>query len=342
MKQPKRVLITALEELALVAVLLLCFAFFHHVLPGMRAVPTPVAAIPVSTPSPVPTQAPAAEAEAPADEGSEAAEVPAVELTEWQQRFADHFTDEIVRTDTSYSSPEVAITVDTLTYGDDARTTYYLADIYVARIENFQTCLANDSYALYSKQDALEMAANHNALLAVNGDFYSYQGGGIVLRNGTLYNHDPYCVRYYDICVLYKNGVMATYAPGEYVMEDVLAADPWQIWQFGPELLFEDGSPDVATVNTTSVVEQINPRTAIGYYEPGHYCLLVADGRQEGYSKGLRFNELAQIFSDLGCKAAYNLDGGGSSCMIFNNQLANRQSNGEREISDLLLIAELG
>ncbi len=41
-----------------------------------------------------------------------------------------------------------------------------------------------------------------------------------------------------------------------------------------------------------------------------HYCFLVIDGKQKNYSRGMFLDEMAQLFESLGCKAAYNLDGG--------------------------------
>ena len=50
---------------------------------------------------------------------------------------------------------------------------------------------------------------------------------------------------------------------------------------------------------------------------------------------------LAQLFADLGCKAAYNLDGGASAVMTFNDEIYSRPSNGGRALGDALLIKEL-
>ena len=53
-------------------------------------------------------------------------------------------------------------------------------------------------------------------------------------------------------------------------------------------------------------------------------------------------DEQFSYFEEMGCRAAYNLDGGGSAVMCFNGDYVNRQSNGgDREISDYLLIAEV-
>jgi len=102
-------------------------------------------------------------------------------------------------------------------------------------------------------------------------------------------------------------------------------------------MLLQDGKP---MEKFNSVVTPRNPRAAIGYYEPGHYCFVLVDGRQDGYSRGLSLKELSQLFYELGCKEAYNLDGGQTAVMAFMGQLANRPYNGGRDVSDIIYIAE--
>ena len=48
------------------------------------------------------------------------------------------------------------------------------------------------------------------------------------------------------------------------------------VWSFGPMLLDGEGR-SMHEFDTT--VAAANPRTSIGYYEPGHYCFVAADGR---------------------------------------------------------------
>ena len=88
-----------------------------------------------------------------------------------------------------------------------------------------------------------------------------------------------------------------------------------------------------------TIIISANPRTAIGYYEPGHYCLVVVDWR--GESAGITLPDLSRLFYDLGCTAAYNLDGGNSSVMVWQDAVINDPSGGGRESSDALLIAEV-
>ena len=59
-----------------------------------------------------------------------------------------------------------------------------------------------------------------------------------------------------------------------------------------------------------------HPRTAIGVNREGTAMwLVVVDGRQGGFSEGMRLRELAGVMVELGCWHALNMDGGGSSIM---------------------------
>jgi exopolysaccharide biosynthesis protein len=66
-----------------------------------------------------------------------------------------------------------------------------------------------------------------------------------------------------------------------------------------------------------------HPRTAIGYTAEGALLMLVVDGRQPS-SRGVNLFELAKLIYDLGAVEALNLDGGGSSTLVVNNELINR------------------
>jgi exopolysaccharide biosynthesis protein len=143
-----------------------------------------------------------------------------------------------------------------------------------------------------------------------------------------------------DVCVLYSDGTMATYAPDELDIDQIVADGAYQAWTFGPMLLDADGNP-LDSYNTSRRLAGQNPRSGIGYYEPGHYCFVVVDGRDEGYSAGVTMAEFAAIFQDLGCQTAYNLDGGKSAVMTYNDQVVNQPDSGGRTVSDCILIGEV-
>ena len=81
------------------------------------------------------------------------------------------------------------------------------------------------------------------------------------------------------------------------------------------------------------------PRSAFGITQYGDYIFAVVDGRQ-AHSKGCTLTEWARILkNNFGAVEAINLDGGGSSELIFKGQLVNSPSDGkERFIGDVLTI----
>ena len=101
-----------------------------------------------------------------------------------------------------------------------------------------------------------------------------------------------------------------------------------------------DENGDAINGFTHSVAPK-NPRTAIGYIEPGHYVFVVVDGRGMNKSYGLDLADLSSLMASLGCKVAYNLDGGGTSCMtsaVYGD--INKTSDENRSCSDIVMIVE--
>jgi hypothetical protein len=89
-----------------------------------------------------------------------------------------------------------------------------------------------------------------------------------------------------------------------------------------------------------------NPRTAVGLGNRGRRLILaVIDGRQAPYSDGTTLRETAEIMLALGARDAINLDGGGSSTLVYRDstramRVANKPSDaaGERAVGDALAI----
>ena len=331
-----------LTDILLTGFILCIFAVFHHVIPrwGHGAEQDAVRPTVITTPTPgqeseqseaVPTQEPEISAE------PEITPEPVIDnRTPWQKNFEAHFTEEIVQSETGYSSPNVSVNITThVEQINGNQQTYYVADIYIGQIENFRTGCASNGFTRFSEEDAVVLDTENNAIVQVNGDFCSVQGSGILVRNGELY-YDDYTPN--DICVLYYDGTVETYKAGTYEAQDIIDNLPYQIWKFGPVLLENDGTPS-SEFNAEKAIKWDNPRTGFGYYEPGHYCFVVVDGRQS-HSFGMTLEELAQIFADLGCTRAYNLDGGASSAMTFNDAVINKQS-APRKLGDTLYICEI-
>jgi exopolysaccharide biosynthesis protein len=91
---------------------------------------------------------------------------------------------------------------------------------------------------------------------------------------------------------------------------------------------------------TGKAIDDKHPRTAMGYTTDGKLIILVIQGRFTGIAEGASLIHLATILTDLGCKEALNLDGGGSSCLLVNVKETIKPSDkeGERAIPAVFMI----
>lgn len=247
-------------------------------------------------------------------------------------RYPDRFSyDGIINTETRYASENVDIEV---TYYEKDGVHYQVADIYIQNIDCFATksVQRNDEKAMTPK-----MAESVGAILAINGDMsINSRTHGWIVRNGEEYHNKRLDA---DICILYWDGTMETYDckndPIDY--DAIYAKGPYQIWYFGPELI-DNGGNAKTDFNLIENFAGPNPRTLVGYYEPGHYAFIVVEGgRDGGDSLGLSMADLSKLCVELGMTCAYNLDGGGSATMCFNGSVFGHNT---RSTSDILYIID--
>ena len=259
-----------------------------------------------------------------------------IDLSGWGAKFRDKFTNRgsVYSNNLNYVSKDINVTITTV---EKNGIVYIIQDIYIRKIECFRTALAKDKFGKSITEDTLKLAKRKNAICAVNGDYYgAHESYGVIIKNGWFYKNAPFN----DVGVLYYNGEMKTYTRQEFAsITKELAEEKeiYQAWCFGPSLLDDNGK---AKTSYDTKIGGKNPRTAIGYYEPGHYCFVAVDGRQSGYSKGMTMVELGQLFESLGCKTAYNLDGGQTTVMTYKDKVINSPYNGGRSCSDIVYICE--
>ena len=214
----------------------------------------------------------------------------------------------------------------------------YVADVTVSDVSVLKTALANNTYGRNITDTTSNMAKENNAVLAINGDYYGARQAGYVIRNGNLYRNTS---GDRDALVITKTGEFEFVSENETSAEELLQSGAYQVLSFGPVLL-ADGEISVGENDEVGMAMASNPRTAIGYLGNNHYVFVVSDGRTSE-SAGLSLYELATFMKELGVVDAYNLDGGGSSTMVFkgeiiNNPTTNGHSNQERSVSDIVYI----
>lgn len=253
-----------------------------------------------------------------------------------------------VRTNTesaTYTEAVASAVIDTNSYQDDHLSieittydengvVYYVADIQTDLPELLRTALANDTYGKNITAATSSIASAHDAILAINGDYYGFRDSGYVVRNGVLLRSSVLSSSTEDL-IIDKDGNLSIAYEGTYDAEEAVENGAVDILSFGPALVINGEAVDRVTQNS----EKNNPRTAIGQIGEGHYVFIVVDGRTS-QSTGVTLDALAQICLDLGCETAYNLDGGGSSTLYFNGEVINHptdgRNEGERKVSDIV------
>ena len=241
-------------------------------------------------------------------------------------------------TDSSYKDDNISVNLSETTVNN---TQVYVADITLSSSDYLKTAFAQNAYGTNVTAKTSVTAADNNAILAVNGDYYGANSTGYVIRNGVVYRDT---VREDS-----SNGDLAIYKDGSFkvIYEDQISAEQLvndgvvNLLAFGPALV-ENGEIVVDTNTEVGQAMASNPRTAIGIIDENHYIIVVSDGRTSE-SEGLSLYQLAEVMKSYGAKTAYNLDGGGSSTLYFNGQVINKPTTGgnkisERAVSDIVYI----
>ena len=196
------------------------------------------------------------------------------------------------------------------------------------------------------------MAARESALAAVNAGFFNMQKGGSVSLlkvDGKIVNaSDPKHVA--DKSFILKGALVL--GPGKRVRVESAQADSLYFSRKYPSvlltgpMLLEDGA-EVA-LSKTPFNDNRHPRTCVCITDERQILLLTADGRN-AQALGLSLPELRSLLSELGCRDAVNLDGGGSTTMWIFGQpdkgVVNMPSDnklfdhfGERKVANAVLI----
>ena len=227
--------------------------------------------------------------------------------------------------------------------GDVIETRYFVIDLQLSDIEYLRTYFREENGKV-EKATTSELAEDVGAIFAINGDYFSFRKSGFVVRNYVTYRDtrrklsDP-VLNGDDTLFILPNGSFMMFDENDPIFDHGLPSDIFHAFSFGPRLI-ENNTIKVNKHSEAGQSAESNPRTAIGMIEPGHYIILVSEGRLYDHD-GMTLLEIAQILDGLGCRDAYNLDGGSSTTLYFNGKVINtpgRSDGSEREISDIIYI----
>lgn len=237
----------------------------------------------------------------------------------------------------TYSDSKSKITVTQYRAYD---SNIYVADVEVTDGTSILSAFANNTYGRNITDTTSDMAEENNAVLAINGDYYGARQSGYVIRNGVVYRNQG---SNGEDMLISKDGTLSFISESDTTTDSLIQKQAWQVLSFGP-VLVENGQIAVTENDEVGMAMASNPRTAIGAVAKNHYLFVVSDGRTSE-SAGLSLYELANFMKSLGATNVYNLDGGGSSTMVFqgevvNNPTTNGNKISERAVSDILYIGK--
>ncbi len=242
---------------------------------------------------------------------------------------------EAVITENSYYDGDISIEITEERVGE---TTVYIADVQLASADHLKTAFADNIYGRNVTDTTSDIAESVNAILAVNGDFYGAQQSGYVIRGGVLYRSAA--KKGAEDLVIDADGSFGIIRESEITAQALLDSGARDVLSFGPALV-ENGEISVSVNDEVGRAKASNPRTAIAVIDELHYLFVVSDGRTNE-SEGLSLYELAAYLQSKGVQTAYNLDGGGSSTMVFNGRVVNNPTSGrsirERSVSDIVYV----
>ena len=237
----------------------------------------------------------------------------------------------------TYSDSKSKITVTQYRAYD---SNIYVADVEVTDGTSILSAFANNTYGRNITDTTSDMAEENNAVLAINGDYYGARQSGYVIRNGVVYRNQG---SNGEDMVISKDGTLSFISEPDTTTDSLMQKQAWQVLSFGP-VLVENGEVAVSENDEVGMAMASNPRTTIGTVAKNHYLFVLSDGRTSE-SAGLSLYELANFMKSLGATNVYNLDGGGSSTMVFqgevvNNPTTNGNKISERAVSDILYIGK--
>lgn len=171
----------------------------------------------------------------------------------------------------------------------------------------------------YTRQTTSSFVSSNGLAVGINGDFFTTNTGitanvnGLGMSNGNIVS-PPAAGDDRDNSLVTFMDNTAT------IISDPIVPFGAENAISGNQLLLRNG------VNVTpggSYTTTLNPHTAAGIdADTGNVFFMVVDGRQADFSAGMRTDEMAQLFLDFGVDDAINLDGGGSSTLVFADGLS--------------------
>ncbi|MBR5301758.1 MAG: phosphodiester glycosidase family protein [Clostridia bacterium] len=234
-----------------------------------------------------------------------------------------------------YEDESIKVTIETMR---EHETNILVARVKIVDPSQIRTAMA----ARYGSTGTVlpdKFAQRVNAVLAVNGDFFSFNSTGYLVRQGKRYRNKTHTPS--DILIIDEKGDFTIIVDPTEEKVQGFAGTIVNSFNFGPALVV-DGEIVHTTKEMNIGLEKETQRMGVGQLGPLEYILVATEGPENEGSDGLTIPEFAQLMKELGAAQAYNLDGGSSSAMMLDGKKINALSSKKlRPICDLLYFSTL-
>ena len=239
--------------------------------------------------------------------------------------------------DSAYTDPSISVRIER---GRWTHTNWTAVHITLQNASQLRTLKAGP-YGSTQEAQGAALAKRVQAVLAIGGDFFIYHNNGYIVRQGQFYRSRPTGGQ--DILVIDAAGNLhALLRPDQEALSAYEAAHPGDIinaFTFGPALV-KDGArtPDEGLGRSELVRAQ---RIALCQTGELQYLVVYAEGPSDKDSKGFTIPEFKDLVASFeGVRTAYNLDGGSSATIVFQDKKINGPaSQRSRSIGDIIYFA---
>lgn len=151
---------------------------------------------------------------------------------------------------------------------------------------------------------------------------------GVIVRNGQIIGEKTFAdgkgkFPNLEVLALFNDGSMKTFASDAHTAQEYIDMGAVDTYAFGP-ILIQNGELS-EYMQRSEYYSYHEPRCAIGMIAPYHYYLLVVKGRTND-SNGVYLTWLANNMLNHGVQEGINLDGGGTTAIVFMGQILNWNS----------------
>lgn len=336
------------------------------------AVPTPAetpSPLPKATPSPAPKDGPTPASTAiPTEPPAERQYLLPIDFSKGRTPVKSGYSGD-GKTVWKYEDPTLSVHITKGRVKGKFGCDYWVATVKIQDASQLRTASKSGFNYDNITMDAMRLAKRQNAVLAVNGDYYCYTGKGLILRQGKSYldiltgdmdvllidedgdfhvMHKPKkdSVKYqaYSAAGNRGNGnvVYTDKKSGQkyYKVYEINGKKVLNAFYFGP-ILVENGKVNSklpAKDGDYLRSKERKQRMAIAQVGPLEYkCICCAPPKNN--NDGMDLKTFANLVAKQHVQTAYNLDGGYSSYMIFNNKQVNNVANDNRQLVDIIYFA---